>query len=246
MEVGGGRGVRRQQCARPTPPHRVPSGLRPVPIHRVDPALVLVSRLSSLFLVAWDAHARTLYLQSLREALVISRDAPLRSSPPRAAKKQKLAPTGGMLFRGAQLKPSPADSPVPAATATNDSDFDPVLDELRRWEGMGLQEYEKFMDADGLLNEFALMWSVRKSFPLHYIVFKQTACHLAHEAGVEQIFSRAGLLADPNLDPAHLVALVKIGFNKAVCWPSVEAIKNKYYELFRGRGAIEDDDLEDE
>jgi len=30
---------------------RVPSGLRPVPIHRVDPALVLVSRLSSLFLV---------------------------------------------------------------------------------------------------------------------------------------------------------------------------------------------------
>jgi len=26
----------------------------------------------------------------------------------------------------------------------------------------------------------------------------------------------------------------------------VEAIKNKYYELFRGRGAIEDDDLEDE
>ena len=64
---------------------------------------------------------------------------------------------------------------------------------------------------------------------------------------MEQIFSRAGLLADPNLDPAHLVALVKIGFNKAVCWPSVEAIKNKYYELFRGRGAnIEDDDLEDE
>ena len=52
--------------------------------------------------------------------------------------------------------------------------------------------------------------------------------------------------ADPNLDPAHLVALVKIGFNKAVCWPSVEAIKNKYYELFRSRGAIEDDDLEDE
>ena len=88
--------------------------------------------------------------------------------------------------------------------------------------------------------------SVDPALPLHYIVFKQTACHLAHEAGVEQIFSRAGLLADPNLDPAHLVALVKIGFNKAVCWPSVEAIKNKYYELFRGRGAIEDDDLEDE
>ena len=56
--------------------------------------------------------------------------------------------------------------------------------------------------------------------------------------GLQAELERAGLLADPNLDPAHLVALVKIGFNKAVCWPSVEAIKNKYYELFRSRGAI--------
>ena len=109
-----------------------------------------------------------------------------------------------------------------------------MLDELRRWEGMGLKEYEKFMSADMLLNEFAMMWALREAYPLHYIIFKQTASHLPHEAFVEQIFSRAGLLADPNLDPARLVCLVKVGFNKAAFNPSLDAIIDKYYELFRG------------
>jgi len=188
---------------------------------------------SSLYLpAAWNAHARTLYLQALRDALTISR-IPVRSSPPRAAKKQKVAPSGGMLFRGAELKPSALESSAPTPT-TDDSTFDPVLDELRRWEGMGIQEYEKFMSPDGLLNEFAMMWALRESYPLHYIVFKQTASHLPHEAFVEQIFSRAGLLADPNLDPDHLMRLVKVGFNKAAFEPTVAQIMDKYYELFRG------------
>ena len=143
-----------------------------------------------------------------------------------------------MLFRGAELKQPATDSPGAATpTTTSDSSFDPVLDELRRWEGMGTKEYEQFMSLDGLLNEFAMMWALREAFPLHFIVFKQTASHLPHEANVEQIFSRAGLLADPNLDPVHLVTLVKIGFNKAACNPSVEAITDKYmyYKLlFRG------------
>ena len=38
-------------------------------------------------------------------------------------------------------------------------------------------------------------------FPLHYLIFKQTASHLPHEANVEQAFPRAGQLANPNLDP---------------------------------------------
>ena len=84
----------------------------------------------------------------------------------------------------------------------------------------------------------ALVRRRAEAFPLHYIVFKQTASHLPHEANVEQIFSRAGLLADPNLDPAHLVMLVKIGFNKAACNPSVAVIMDKYFELFRGKGNV--------
>ena len=54
-----------------------------------------------------------------------------------------------------------------------------MLDELRRWEGMGVKEYSNFVSADGLLNEFAMMWSLREAFPLHFIIFKQTAAAAA-------------------------------------------------------------------
>ena len=95
----------------------------------------------------------------------------------------------------------------------------------------------EFITDDGLLNEFKMMWALRESFPLHFIVFKQTACHLPHEANVEQVCSRAGLLSDPNLLPAHLATLVKVGFNKQVFVPLLAAIKDKYYERFRGRNS---------
>jgi hypothetical protein len=65
-----------------------------------------------------------------------------------------------------------------------------------------------------LLNEFAMMWELRKRFPLHFIVFKQTDCHLSHEANVEQVFSRAGNLYDPNMEPEYLTHLVMVWINK--------------------------------
>ena len=76
------------------------------------------------------------------------------------------------------------------------------------WEG------RKFTTEDGLLNEFAMMWALRNKFPLHYVLFKQTACHLPREANVEQIFSRAGAASRPQpqvLNPAHLAVLVRNG-----------------------------------
>ena len=78
-----------------------------------------------------------------------------------------------------------------------------------------------------------------ESFPLHFTVFKQTACHLAHEANVEKVFSRAGLLADSNLLPAHLSTLVMVGFNKKAFKPQLDAIKDKYYEMFRSKSGKE-------
>ena len=80
--------------------------------------------------------------------------------------------------------------------------------------GQGSPEYRQYIAEDGLLNEFKLMWELRESFPLHFAVFKQLACHLSHEANVEQVFSRAGLVADPNLLPSHLSTLVMVSFNR--------------------------------
>ena len=159
-------------------------------------------------------------------------------SPQRSAKKQKTE-SACSLFRGAELNPTAADSPSTSAQ-DDDGENDPVFDELKRWEGMGSKEYSKFVTKQGLLNEFAMMWALRETFPLHYVVFKQTACHILHEANVEQIFSRAGLLANARLDPSYLALLVRVGFNKKSYKPTVRVTKEKYYDLFRGK----EEDLE--
>ncbi len=130
-----------------------------------------------------------------------------------------MAPISLSLFRGASLKQSSTDSSVSAAA--DEETADTVLDELKRWEDKDLQEYSQYIAEDGLLNEFKMMWELRKSFPLHITIFKQTACHLSHEANVEQVFSRAGLLADPNLLPAHLSTLVMVAFNKNAFKPQI-------------------------
>jgi hypothetical protein len=163
-----------------------------------------------------------------RDAVSIN---PTPLSQQHGAKKQKVTPTGLSLFRGAALKPSSVDSS--ALAAADEETVDTVLDELKWWEDKDLREYSQYISEDGLLNEFfKMMWDLRESFPLHFTVFKQTACHLSHEANVEQVFSRAGLLADPNLLPSHLSTIVMVGFNKNAFKPQITVItKLPYTEI---------------
>jgi hypothetical protein len=93
-----------------------------------------------------------------------------------------------------------------------------------------------FVDDGSLLNEFAMMWDLRERFPLHFIVFKQTVCHLSHEANVDQVISRVGSLSNPNMDPEYLPHLVMVGVNKKSHKPSTANVKDKYHELFSGQG----------
>ena len=112
-----------------------------------------------------------------------------------------------------------------------------VTKERERWAQLSKDAYSEFINEDDdLLNEFEMMWSLRDRFPLHFILFKQTACRLAHEANAEQVFSRAGNLADPNMDPEFLAHLVMCAVNKKAFMPSLQAIKDKCYQLFRGKG----------
>jgi hypothetical protein len=96
--------------------------------------------------------------------------------------------------------------------------------------------FSEFVDNRSLLNEFTMMWSLRELFPLHFIVFKQTGCHLSHETNVEQVFSRTGNLSDPNMDPEYLAHLVMVWVNKKSYKLSTANVKDKYYELFRSQG----------
>ena len=117
---------------------------------------------------------------------------------------------------------------------TDTAEFDTVTDEIRRWSSLSADECQRFVE-DGVLNEFEMMWQLRVLFPLHFFVFKQTASHLAAEANVEQVFSRAGQLSEVNSDPDGLAAMVSIMMNKHTYKPSVKDIMDKYYEMFRGK-----------
>ena len=154
--------------------------------------------------------ARSLYMQWLRKANNIVQLLARESSP---RKKQKMG--GPSLFRGASLVEGLEGSP---AARTQNDDFDPVTDEIERWERLSPDSFSEFVDDGSLLNEFALMWELREHFPLHFIVFKQTACHLSHEANVEQVYS--GNLSDPNMDPEYLAHLVMVGINQKSYKPS--------------------------
>ena len=177
--------------------------------------------------------AETLYKQWVRRAATIAGIA-IRSSPPR--KKAKVV-VGGV-FRAAA--PSPTDGLGETAGAL---EFDTVTDEMRRWKDLSQDRIEPFTDGQGLINEFALMWNLRDSFPLHYIVFKQTAAHIPHEANVEQVFSLAGRLADVHRDPSHLARLVMIARNKRVFKPKYKDLLSRYYQKFSKAGKLAFEEL---
>jgi hypothetical protein len=61
---------------------------------------------------------------------------------------------------------------------------------------------------------------------------------------VEQVFSRAGLLSDPNMDPDNLSLLVRVGVNKSTYKPLVDAIKTRYFDKYRGGGDEGDEEGE--
>ena len=88
---------------------------------------------------------------------------------------------------------------------------------------------------------------MRNQFPLHYIVFKQTASHLPHEGNTEQLFSRAGALSDDNgkMDPWRLAVWASIGVNMATFMPEVNKILARYTLKFSkgGKGKLHEDDL---
>ena len=53
-----------------------------------------------------------------------------------------------------------------------------------------------------------------------------------------------GLLSDPNIDPEYLGKLVMVGVNKSKFKPSIQMVKERYYEKFRGKGGGEPEDVD--
>ena len=121
-----------------------------------------------------------------------------------------------------------------------------MTDEAERWANLDKKTIREFRDDAGIVNEFALIYHVRKAFPLHYTVFKQTASHLPHEGNSEQLFSRSGALSDDNgkMDPARLAVWTSIGINYSTYKPPTEKILERYMLKFSSGGTnVHEDDL---
>ena len=118
--------------------------------------------------------------------------------------------------------------------------FNAISDEIARWAAIEKAKIDSFKDDNGLVNEFALMWHLRVSFPLHFAVFKQTASHMCHEGNTEQLFSLSGRLSDDNgkMDPHNLAVWTEIGANMKVFMPSTDAIMKRYFEKYSKAGVL--------
>ena len=89
-----------------------------------------------------------------------------------------------------------------------------------------------------------MLLDLRDEFPVHFTVFKQCASYLHHEAYVEQIFSLAGRLSNPNLDPHRLPMLVRIHCNQKTFMLSKQAIRERYFRKYRKAGQSHDEEDE--
>lgn len=137
-------------------------------------------------------------------------------------------------------------SPPVAANSSisaNDDAPDAVMAEVNAWDNLPMQLVEEHRDpSTGLVDEFALLFARRHQFPLHYFVFRQCASHLGHEANVEQLFSGAKHLSDPNMLPSFLRNLTKISANKSKYKPSEEQIWSMYQSKYSGLRNYENND----
>ena len=107
----------------------------------------------------------------------------LRSSPPRKVQKTSGAGSKSLVRN---LSGDEDDTPAVAP-----ADFVTVTDEAARWANLDKKTIREYLDDDGSVNEFALIYHLRHTFPLHFIVFKQTASHLSRTRATASSSSRA-------------------------------------------------------
>ena len=63
--------------------------------------------------------------------------------------------------------------------------------------------------------------------------------------GYTQVFSRAGYLADPNMDTDTLATLVSCAINGMGYKPATEDVIDKYFEMFSGKAHEDVNDVDE-
>ena len=213
----------------------------------------------------WLFMAKGYYLQMLRDAAVIER-LEHTTRPQELVPAAAQLPSDGGLFRfgrsaalsitctnpstGTVALPNSSTATTATATATDAEGLpqanpmlyeanDVVTEEAERWVRLDKWSIREVTDVDGVVNEMALLYKLRREFPLHFRVFKQVSSHIPHEANTERLFSLAGNLSDDNtkMCPDNLATWTSVGANmNNIYLPSVDQVMKRYFLLFSNAG----------
>jgi hypothetical protein len=172
-------------------------------------------------------------LHALRKAAKIrkhkSTRTPPANTPSSSKKKQKTSHQTINLFASPENEGAP---PSDGAASPGNVQDDAVTAEVEAWAALPQSDVDQHR-CNGLVDEFALMSRLKKRFPLHHTVFRQSSSLLCHEGNVEQVFSIAKHNSDPNMRPRMLRLLTKTGINKSKYKPTVAAIWKRYQEKYK-------------
>lgn len=136
------------------------------------------------------------------------------------------------------------DSPELPDQPTSASAQAAAEDEALQWRMIPRATIKKHTNERHMVDEFALVSSLREQFPLHYIVFQQSASHLAAESETEDVFSLCKGVSDHNMHPSSLRAFAKITRNKHTCKPTPKEVWARYVAKF-GKQVVEVEDASD-
>ena len=129
------------------------------------------------------------------------------------------------LFATSTTNDAPAMAAAPA---------DSVTREAAQWAAMAQTTIEGYRNPETkLIDEFKLVFDLKKQFPLHHHVFKQTSSHRGTEAKCEQVFSIAKWFSDPNMLPDFLRLIVMMHTNKSKYKPTCQQVWELYQSKHR-------------
>ena len=129
-------------------------------------------------------------------------------------------------------------------TPPGDEAGDQVNAEAQAWAALPEAEVALHRNGLGLVVEFALTSRLKKKFPLHYIVFRQSPSHLSHEGNAERVFfgAKISVRVDAKMRSSVSRLATKIGVNKKRFKPTVAAIWARYQEKHKGLPTYQNSD----
>jgi hypothetical protein len=167
---------------------KMPSKFRMIQLYASKQATI-----ESIIPQEWIPTAKAFYVRALPRAAKMRRHRRGASPTPRSGspvRSKKLTKRPKHMSQMNLFSLDNASPLAPSPDQPDDTSGDAVVAEMEKWFALPSSTVAPFC-VDGLVDEFALVSSLKDSFPLHHTVFRQCASHSPHEGNSENVFSMA-------------------------------------------------------